>query len=251
MSFGQQDPVLIIIGKDEITQVQVPEFKTVDMRCVYEKSVTAWILTPENPSSSKLTVKSTIPDNMYLFFHQSPDFKDEISQFEIHSKLPSEDILALANTNTTVYFQATMKQYGGEEITSQIVPLFVEYVMLDEQPNFASLFDKLPTFRSDQREWNVTQNSTLNITLEPYDFEGDPFNYKVDLSETKFFANYTTNGWLKQIHIFFAPTLETVPKMYPIWVTLTNKTDSRVHLKEKFKIYVEPIPKKIITFDRE
>ena len=38
--------------------------------------------------------------------------------------------------------------------------------------------------------------------------------------------------------------------MYPIWVTLTNKTDSRIHLKQKFKIYVEPIPKKKITFDR-
>ena len=71
---------------------------------MYEKSVDAWILTAENPSSSKLTVQSAIPDNMYLFFHQTPDFKDEISQFEIHSKLPSEEILALANTNTTVYF---------------------------------------------------------------------------------------------------------------------------------------------------
>lgn len=59
--------------------------------------------------------------------------------------------------------------------------LTIIYVNLGEEPAYLDLENLAPEFLHEQWSYSVEQNSTLEFTVDMYDYEGDPWLIDVDL----------------------------------------------------------------------
>ena len=64
---------------------------------------------------------------------------------------------------------------------SDVLKLTIIYVELGTEPAYLDLDNLDPEFLHDQWNYTVEQNSTLDFTIEMYDYEGDPWLIDVDL----------------------------------------------------------------------
>ena len=231
-------------------EIDVPEFMMTTVDCRYNKKVRTWIEISEKPNQSNpVFERHEFPENIRFFYSLNETYYVDQNYIKISGQTwdHPEDLI---DTNVTLHFQAYIDWSLESYVESDILNLTIKYVELGDEPGYLNLDNLNPVFLHDQWEYEVAQNSTLEIPIDMYDYEGDPWGVKVDLFRSHFFGNYSINYWTQTITFFFAPTFEDPPLDYPIWVNLYNETDGMLFTRKIIELKVVEPPVIVKKFER-
>ena len=168
----------------------------------------------------------------------------------------NDDRYSVLGTNITIAYQGYFfdDSRDRKEVTSGIMNLVIDFVKVGKEPEFMMQWDLKPYFITDT--WNMTiyPEQTKLINIYAQDLDGDDFGMEIDLRQAKFFAQqnvsyYMDSEYRRTGRILIEPSLKDPLKMYPVYVTLFNKTKPTEIFDQKvLEIHIIPIPPVIVTF---